>query len=556
MANQLFSFQERGISSISQKLASNKSVLAVSPTGSGKTVILSTIAYRFTQKSKKKVIIFVHKTELLDQTREKLFGWYGILSQKIDANTKFVDNTVDVYVAMVETFNNRSKHNTFLDNFQNVGLVIVDEAHLSNFKKIFVHFYEAKRIGLTATPISATKKDPLKNYYQDIAIVSTVKELIALNELNPMCGVVPCNEYSLKNIDRKSLKMKGNDFDEDAMGKEFSKGKQVENTINAYLNLGYGKKTICFNANIEHSLIMNQAFLDAGLNSRHLDGNKNGKYGNEAYRRDTFEWMKNTDNAILCNVGIATTGYDEPSIESVIVNKSTTSLPLFKQMLGRGGRPYRYPSGAYKADFLLLDMGDNCEGGGLGRYDDDIDWESMFWEPKIPKPLGVSAIKTCPECGALNSVSARICQGLVEDFFDPDSLVSCGYVFNMDQFEQDEVYREMVKIGDGIDIRKNIEFFKDKKEYFVYYETIRQIASMMRKKIDDRHEIKDFELDAIYETTNRKLTEWFKMTGKRKFPGYTKEYKLVVDRELKSLGFKLPQDIEFEKQEYEKFINQ
>jgi DNA or RNA helicases of superfamily II len=61
---------------------------------------------------------------------------------------------------------------------------------------------------------------------------------------------------------------------------------------------------------------------------RHLDSTMDAET-----RKERLKWLKITPNAVLCNVGILTTGFDEPTIEVVILYRATTSLPLFLQMV-------------------------------------------------------------------------------------------------------------------------------------------------------------------------------------------------------------------------------
>ena len=51
-----------------------------------------------------------------------------------------------------------------------------------------------------------------------------------------------------------------------------------------------------------------------------------------------LDWFKKTPNAILTSVSILTTGFDEPTVESIILNRATKSLTLYYQMIGRGSR--------------------------------------------------------------------------------------------------------------------------------------------------------------------------------------------------------------------------
>ena len=129
-------YQEEFIADIDQELQGHNYIIAQLATGGGKTVVFAGITAQFLNETDKNVIIFVHRKELLTQTREKLFEWYNLNHLCIDTNTTR-DNvrffTGSVFVAMVETFDRRAKDSSFLNGIKNIGLVIIDEAHLENF---------------------------------------------------------------------------------------------------------------------------------------------------------------------------------------------------------------------------------------------------------------------------------------------------------------------------------------------------------------------------------------------------------------------------------------
>src|SRR5690606_12647514 len=108
-------------------------------------------------------------------------------------------------------------------------------------------------------------------------------------------------------------------------------------------------KTLIFSSSIESSEILRDEFIKAGFICRHLDY----KCSDEE-RKNTLKWFKETDDAILTNVGILTAGFDEPTIRTIILYRATTSLPLFLQMVGRGSRIT--PN---KNRFNVLDFGTN-----------------------------------------------------------------------------------------------------------------------------------------------------------------------------------------------------
>src|SRR5699024_2192250 len=77
---------------------------------------------------------------------------------------------------------------------------------------------------------------------------------------------------------------------------------------------------------------------------------------------------------ILTSVSILTTGFDEPDVRNIILNRATKSLTLYYQMIGRGSR--RLPD---KEEFNIIDLGNNA--ARFGMWDAPVDWELIFENP-------------------------------------------------------------------------------------------------------------------------------------------------------------------------------
>jgi superfamily II DNA or RNA helicase len=547
-------YQETFLQNIGKAISKYKSVLAQLTTGGGKTVVFAAIAYRFLKTSKKDVIIFCDSDKILFQTRRTLLNWYGIDSDIINADSAHIKRNSlfgqpRVFVAMVETFDRRSKRSTFLQQVSEVGLVIVDECHMGNFYKIFDHFLFSLRIGFTATPMASDKKKPLRSYYDTIVCGPKTSELIEFNRINPGRGVVRDVTYSLQNnINRKEIEQeelelgfKGNDFNQDLTGKKLSAPKQIQNTIDAIVKHAPGKKLLVFNANVAHSKLVTEEMRKYGLNARHLDADCS-----DEYKKDCYDWLEKTTNAILCNVGMTTKGFDVPSIEGVVLNRLTKSKVLYNQMCGRAVRPYMYPNGTYKEYGIILDMCDNVLGGGHGQWSDDTDWEYIFNNPKMPKQ-GVAPSKICPECDGICSAGARKCTNMVEDYFD-GGMMECGYLFPQKDVVYDETEKAMVLISKDVDVEKIIDFpaFQGKREYFTFHETVRACAYQTSKNLKTPIIEKD-EFEKIWELTHGKIiewqtitgrrhngrkkadTEWFTRTGREDLLRYLREYNFIVE---------------------------
>jgi len=140
--------------------------------------------------------------------------------------------------------------------------------------------------------------------------------------------------------------------------------------MKAYDQRSKGKKTLIFNNGINTSLYVYESFKQAGLPIMHLD-NKSSK----KERAFILDWFKHTPGAILTSVSILTTGFDEPTVESIILNRATKSLTLYYQMIGRGSRILNN-----KSEFDVIDLGNNFL--RFGPWGADLDWQKIFRNPE------------------------------------------------------------------------------------------------------------------------------------------------------------------------------
>ena len=484
-------YQERFINNIAASLRTHRKVVAQLATGGGKTVCFSAICDRYCAKSSQDILILVHREELLAQATKAI----KLRTQAVTAGMKSIPHA-RVYVAMVETAYKR------LDKFTNIGLVIVDECHIGNFTKVIEHFTESYIIGFTATPLAARKTNPLKNYFDDIVCGIDIPDLIDQGYLCPELT------YSAKSIvDRARLKMKAGDFDTAQMAAAYKNPKYIDTTINAYKKHSLGQKTIIFNCNVEHSMAVNAAFQAAGFNSRHLDADSPD-------RAEVLQWFANTPDAILNNIGIATTGFDQPDIETVIVNKATASMPLWLQMCGRGARPHQV-----KLAFTIIDLGGNCETHGL--WSSPRNWESIFHNPKKPGE-GVAPVKSCPECEARHHTAKMVC-----DATPVGELFPCGYIFPP-IVVKDEGIDEFIQIGRRVDVKKLIEANAHHKQYrslYVLVEKVFTSALGVLKEINESHM-------PIIQKKNHELARLWCHEHNKRFDAWHREF---VDNKLKTL---------------------
>ena len=325
-------------------------------------MVFSEIARQFIKETGKKVIVLTHRIELSRQTSNMLHG-FGVTNTVISSEVKelYDQDEYMCFVAMVETLNNRLQEEKVQIN--NIGLVIIDEAHYNSFRKLFKYFEESTILGVTATPLSSNIKLPMKDHYKHLIVGESIQSLIDKSFL------AKANLYNY-DVSLRTLKIGINgDYTVKSSDEFYSNQSMLGKLVAAYEELAKGTKTLIFNNGISTSVYVYETFKKAGYNIRHLD-NKN----TASERAEILEWFSQTPNAILTSVSILTTGFDEPTVESIILNRATRSLTLYFQMIGRGSRVL--PN---KNEFNVIDLGNNI--ARFGPWDSPVDWQEIFHFP-------------------------------------------------------------------------------------------------------------------------------------------------------------------------------
>jgi superfamily II DNA or RNA helicase len=393
-------YQSDAIEKIRVEFAKGKNrVILCAATGAGKTIIFSKIAQLVTKKGNK-VLIATDRKELLTQTGNKL-ELFDIDFGIIKAGARKIPDHKAV-VCMLETLKIRLKNENYKEFIQNFDLIILDEAHKCSFDRLFASLRtNQKVIGATATPYRSGNMKPLKEFYDTIIEVIKISDLIKQGFLaNPL-------SYGIKQ-DLKGIKIKMGDYDENQLSNHYQKKEVYSGVSINYNKYTANKKALVFCVSIENSKILCENLVQNGINARHLDS-----YMSDELRAQTLSWFEVTTDAVLCNVGILTTGFDCPSVEVIILYRATKSLPLFLQMVGRGSRTTES-----KKDFTILDFGNNF-------FEHDL-WEiDRTWSLEIDKKQKVKKeqappVKSCPECFALIPVSAKVCSFCVYEYKKPE----------------------------------------------------------------------------------------------------------------------------------------
>ena len=188
------------------------------------------------------------------------------------------------------------------------------------FRKLFKFFDKCFILGVTATPLSSNIKLPMKDNYKELIVGDDISTLIK----NGFLATADVYNYD---VSLNSLKIGINgDYTVKSSEALYTNATMQGKLLFAYEELSKGKKTLIFNNGINTSKEVYYTFKRAGYNIRHLD-NTSSKQD----RKDILKWFKNTPDGILTSVSILTTGFDEPSVESIILNRATRSLTFISK---------------------------------------------------------------------------------------------------------------------------------------------------------------------------------------------------------------------------------
>jgi len=490
-------YQVRLNNETAAQVSADRKTIMFLPTGGGKTVCFAKLVQRFTVSSGKAVLILVHREELMYQAAATMEEITGTKPHLITSKTSQF-RYARVYIGMVESTMSR------LNLFDNVGMVIIDECHIANFNKVHEVFLQELIIGVTATPISSSKKEPLNKYYRSIVLGPQISELIKLGFL-----AHDMTRVQKDTVDPKTLQidiLKG-DYNERQMYNEYKLPKHILNTCDAYFKYCFGEKTLIFNVNIQHSKEVCEALVYHGHNARHLASDNNEE------RAETLKWFRETENAILCNVMFFTFGFDEPTVRNIILNYSTLSLPKFLQSCGRGSRPidemwllknqhkYPYPV-KIKEHFNIIDMGGNCQ--KFGFWSDDRDWGRIFHHPPVPGE-GIAPVKTCPQCDGLVHAAKMVC-----DCRDAETGEMCFYEFQRKKVAEEQDLEDMILMAKGINIDELTERGKRKHMYYPFLEMAVPIVEEMFKKHGEKQSAKSQRM--YFDMYYNLCKEWYNRT--------------------------------------------
>jgi superfamily II DNA or RNA helicase len=388
--------------------------MVVMPTGAGKTVVFSYIAATMAARSKK-VLILVHRVELLRQTSAALHK-AGVRHGLINPNYT-PDLFAPVQVASVQTLIRRLHH------VQSPDLIVIDESHhaiAGTWKKIIEAYPKARILGVTATPCRADGTGLGKvsgGVFDDLIIGPQVHELIQKGFL-----VKPVIYAPAQRLDLSGLRTKMGDYEKDQLAEFMDKPTITGDAVAHYQKLCPGVPAVAFCVSVRHAQHVAEEFRAAGYRAYHADGSLD-----DDSRRKILNGLGNGTVDIVTSCDLISEGTDIPAIGAAILLRPTQSTGLYLQQVGRALRPC-----AGKDRAVILDHVGNVLTHGMP--DEVREWSLEGDRKKKGKKEQEKTIpvKQCEQCYAIHE-PAPVCP-------------VCGFVYVVEQNAPQQVDGELHEI--------------------------------------------------------------------------------------------------------------
>lgn len=321
--------------------------LIVLPTGSGKTVIFSHIPQVI--EDSLPMLVLAHRSELLSQATEKILWSNPQFDIQTEKAEEVADLTGDVIVASVQTLG-RSDSKRILkfpkDYFKSI---IVDEAHhasAESYRRILDYFNPKFLLGVTATP-QRSDSIRLTDVFQEITYYKNIQDLIKEGYLSRIIG------YRVKtNTDISEVETSHGDYTLSQLEDKIDNTERNTLVVKSYLQFASNKKAVVFASGVNHAKHLAASFTQNKISVRVVVGDTP-----DEERKQILLDFKNGDIKVIVNVGVLTEGFDEPSIDAIIIARPTRSTLLYTQIVGRGTRIFEG-----KEHCIIIDIADATVG--------------------------------------------------------------------------------------------------------------------------------------------------------------------------------------------------
>lgn len=329
--------------------AGAQNVLAVLPTGGGKSIVTTDIVLDGHNQGMTEVVM-AHRNELVSQMsmhvarrgiKHRIIGSAstiaGIVQEhRAEFGRSFVNPDAKCSVGSVQTIVSR------MDQLRQwaaqVDRFTGDEGHHflrdNMWGKAANLFTNARGLLVTACPQRADGKGLGRHadgIVDAMVVGQTMRQLIDARSLSDYEFGIPRSDNPLEMDDGDVTE--GGDFSPKKMRKASDKSQIVGDVVKEYQARAMGRRAICFAIDVKDSTDIANRFNEAGIPAASVSAKTD-----VGVRRDMIRRFREGRILVLVNVDLFDEGFDVPACDVVIMARPTASLNKYLQMAGRAMR--------------------------------------------------------------------------------------------------------------------------------------------------------------------------------------------------------------------------
>ena len=386
--------------------AKNRNVLAVLPTGGGKSVIVSDIVLDYHNIGQRCAVI-AHRNELVTQMSShiarrglthRIIGSGHTIAQTTRSHREefgksFINPSAETAVVGVDTLMSRKDD---LESWaRQIDCWVIDECHHitgneriepNKWGRAVQMFKNARGLGVTATPSREDGQGlgvKFDGVFDSLVSGPTTRYLIETGSLSDYEIVCPASDLKTDEIKLS----KNGDWSNSALRKASKNSKIVGDVVQNYIKYALNRRAIVFATDIETSAEIATQFNEAGIRAASLNGKSP-----LAYREQTIKNFASGKIQVLINVDLFDEGFDVPVCDVIIMARPTASLGKYLQMIGRCLRPLKGKTA------LIIDHVSNVIRHGLPDKDRFWTLERRDKRAKQVRDPEEIELTTCRKC--------------------------------------------------------------------------------------------------------------------------------------------------------------
>ncbi len=494
MKKVLYPHQKKQNKEVSHELKTLDHILYGAATGFGKSIAMQSLIKKYLKKDYR-VLVLAPYRKLVFQL-EQTFSMHEprIIMGTLDRG----DRLSSLVISTLDTTNNRLKKQS--NAYEGFDIILIDEVHLtgnfppknrSRMELLYnKYWHSAKWIGFTATPI--TDKGYRLEGWDKCVYKYQTRDLIKMGFL------ADYDYYAPTNLDLSSLRVdyKG-EFKNEDVEKVTTEASAIASVKKHYKENGKSKKSLIFASSIRHGELLQKAIKNSSVIHSGL------KESEQIEILKDFQYKK---EGCLINVAMLVAGFDDPTIDLLILARPIKSIRTAIQCWGRSLRKHNDKRAK------ILDMCNVYETCGLPKDLRDFNRVKKPKNEMTDKDMldEVLTVIKCPFCKTISERSSckikkkETKTSITTKLFCP----SCGKEIESKRKELSEV-DDLQKIEESLEVKQLIpaerkkliselitEFTKAKPSWS--YFIMRAISATGRNEL----------LDQVLAKTVKNKTKW------------------------------------------------